>query len=100
PLRRIQAGLLGLPPPGNLARNISPSSVLHKVSSIRLLPPIRVVQTPGTNVIQVAKAGSAPTGGVVLDYTTMDSDQTDFVFQGDATYYITAELNLYGTTTL
>jgi len=36
--------------------------------------------------------------GLVLDYVTLNSSLTNYVFKGDSTYYITATVNLYGTT--
>lgn len=43
-----------------------------------------------------ARAGK----GFVLDYVELDSDETNFVFQGDTTYFISGSYNLSGTTTL
>ncbi len=36
--------------------------------------------------------------GFVLDYTEILSDETNYVFQGDMTYYISSQYNLDGTT--
>lgn len=38
--------------------------------------------------------------GVVLDYQSLNSSQTDFVFRSQSTYLITGTVNLYGTTVL
>ena len=35
--------------------------------------------------------------GLVLDYITLNSSQTNYTFQGDTTYYISGSLNLFGT---
>ena len=37
--------------------------------------------------------------GYVLDYVTLNNSYTNFVFQGDTTYYINGTLNLSGTNT-
>jgi hypothetical protein len=38
--------------------------------------------------------------GFVLDYVTLNSSLTNYVFKGDTTYHPTAVVNLYGTTIL
>lgn len=38
--------------------------------------------------------------GFVLDYNTINGSLTNFTFQSDTTYYVSDNLNLYGTTTL
>ena len=38
-------------------------------------------------------------GSLVLDYTTMATSATNYVFRGDMTYYISGTVNLYGTNT-
>src|SRR6266542_337263 len=46
------------------------------------------------------RMASAPRSGpmVVLDYTTLNSSQTNYTFKGgDATYYISGAVNIYGT---
>lgn len=40
--------------------------------------------------------GMIPDKGYVLDYITLNSAYTNFVFQGDTTYYLSGNLNLYG----
>lgn len=37
--------------------------------------------------------------GVVLDYTTINTSQTNYTFKGDVTYLVSAAVNLSGTTT-
>src|SRR5436309_14716120 len=34
---------------------------------------------------------------VVLDYTTLNSSQTNYTFKADVTYYISGAVNIYGT---
>ena len=43
-------------------------------------------------------AASGP--GFVLDYTTINASKTNYTFRADETYYVTAYVYLYGTTTL
>lgn len=38
--------------------------------------------------------------GLVLDYLTINGSLTNYVFQSDTTYYLTNEVDLYGTTTI
>jgi sugar lactone lactonase YvrE len=74
-------------------------SVLHVVSAKRLLPAQRLAKTvPGIQPMQMARA-AAPARGLVLDYQTLNSSQTNWTFQGDTTYYISGTVNLYGTNT-
>ena len=48
------------------------------------------------------KLASAPlrTKGLVLDYSLENGSITNLTFQGDTTYFITGNVNLYGTTTI
>jgi hypothetical protein len=98
PVQKIEPQLEQLPVPANADTTMnSPNSAQHKVSVSRLLPPIHPIQT-GTNTVQLAGADVRQKHGVVLDYTILNSSQTDFTFQGDTTYYVGWEYNLSGTT--
>jgi hypothetical protein len=44
-------------------------------------------------------AAAPPVKGYVLDYVELNTDQTDFTFQGDQTYLVDAGVNLTGATT-
>ena len=77
----------------------SANPILHKVSSRRLLPPVRLA-TVTTNAILLARADSAQKPGFVFDYVTVNSNETNFTFQGDVTYYISSPFYLFGTTTV
>jgi hypothetical protein len=48
------------------------------------------------------KLASAPVSkkGLVLDYSLENGSITNLTFQGDTTYFITGNVNLYGTTTI
>lgn len=98
PYKKISSDLQTLPP-GGTAAVASPDSILNKVSATRLLVPLHLAQT-NTNRVLLAKADTNPKPGVVLDYTTLNSDQTGFTFQADTTYYITGTFNISGTTTI
>lgn len=49
--------------------------------------------------MRLASASPSATG-LVLDYNTINGSLTNFTFQSDTTYYITNEVDLYGTTTI
>jgi hypothetical protein len=53
-----------------------------------------------TNQILLAAADFTKESGVVLDYTTMDSDQTDFTFEANTTYYISQAFAVFGNLTI
>lgn len=77
---------------------VSGESVLHKVSTSRLLPPRRIAQST-TNTMRLAKADIASKAGVVWDYNFVNS-QSNMTFRGDTTYYVSNNVNLSGTTTI
>ena len=115
PYWRISAQLQTLPVPASATTKAgSGNSVLYKISATRLLPPAhfskseiglpRQSATEAGNrksemIRQLAKAALKQTPGVVLDYVTINSGETNFTFQGDTTYYVSGEENLSGTTT-
>ena len=99
PYQRIASQLKQLPASASAApTKTSAKWVWNKISPRRLLPPARVVQA-STNRVQLAKADFSRERGVVLDYVTINSGETNFTFQGDTTYYVSGEENLSGTTT-
>lgn len=98
PYQRISSQLETLPVPSS-SSTISANSILDKVSSKRLLPPVRLA-TATTNAVRIAKANLKPNPGMVLDYVTIDSNETNFTFQGDTTYCVSNNYFLYGTTTI
>ena len=108
PYRRISAQLQALPMPASSAAAISllPSSASHlyEVSATRLLPPASVSKSEIGNrnsemIRPLAKADLQKTPGLVLDYNQIDYDQTDITFQSGVTYYVSSQINLFGTTT-
>ena len=99
PVRRMETQLEQLPVPANAGAS-SVKSSLCKVSTRRLLTPVRLVQN-NTSAMQLAREDFNQKPGVVLDYDEIDYGETnDFTFQGDTTYYISAEgFYVSGTTT-
>ena len=66
------------------------------VSKNPLFPPVPLAKV-ASKPIQLA-AATAPNQGYVLDYVQINSDQTNFTFQGDVTYYVSGNFNISGTT--
>jgi len=97
PFERISSQLATLPARSPTAIS-SANSVLHKLSSKRLLPPTRIVDAT-TNSMRLASASLNQKQGLVFDYVTLNSDVTNYTFQGDTTYYINNVYGCWGTTT-
>ena len=74
------------------------NSILYRVSPTLLLPPPHLSVT-SVKAIRLAGADLLKREGMVIDYDEIDSDQTDFTFEGNKTYYVSGEYNLSGTTT-
>jgi hypothetical protein len=64
-----------------------------------VLPPKKVVTFPGKHLMQLVQ-NARPSWGLVLDYLTINSGQTNYTFQCDTTYYISGTVNLSQTTTV
>lgn len=74
------------------------SSLPTMVSKQLVFPKAPLAQT---DIKPMRLALSTPANkGYVLDYVTINLAQTNFVFQGDMTYYVSGEYNLSGTTTI
>lgn len=97
PVAQIAGQLQTLPSAQSASLKTTPNSVLNVVSSRRLLPPQPLARV-GTNQMKVA-AIPLKNRGFVLDYTTINTSQTNYVFQGDTTYYISGNVVLTGTNT-
>jgi len=93
----IDEELQALPAAEGASLNPAAGSVLHVVSKHRLLPAMPLVQA-GTNEMQLARL-SLPSQGLVLDYVTLINSKSNYVFQGDTTYYISGPLSSWGTNT-
>src|SRR5205085_1731061 len=96
PVSQISEQLQALPPAPNASVRFS-NSVVNVVASKRLSPGTPVVKT-GTNQIKMARM-PAKIEGFVLDYTSLSTSQTNYTFRGDTTYYISGNVNLFGTNT-
>jgi len=94
----VAASLDELPEPPPVSLKPRNNSVRHIVSSKRLLPEPPLAKVSG-NVMHVPRL-SSPAHGVVLDYLTINSAQTNFTFKADTTYYISGSVNLNGVTTI
>lgn len=65
--------------------------------TLKLPPPQLAKHTSAS--MRLASA-SPSVSGFVLDYNLINGSQTNFTFQSDTTYFITNEVDLYGTTTI
>ncbi len=75
------------------------NSVRHVVSARRLLPAQRTTKTsPAGRFGRVAQTATLARG-LVLDYVMINTTQTNYVYQGDTTYYISGNFGSYGTNT-
>ncbi len=93
----IDEELQALPAAKGASLNPAAGSLRHVVSKQRLLPVMPLVQA-GTNEMQLARL-SLPAQGLVLDYTILNSSQTDWAFSCDTTYYISGYVGLFGSST-
>jgi hypothetical protein len=95
PIPQIARELDTLPPQNSV--KLFSNSVVNVVSSKRLLPapPIAKMETKKMKVASLPMNSRA----FVLDYTTLNTSQTNYTFRGDTTYYISGNVNLYGTNT-
>jgi hypothetical protein len=99
PVEALVDELVQLPVPQTASAKPTVNSPRHVVSAKRLLPAPRLAKTsPGTQFRQMAKTAD-PARGLVLDYVTVNATRTNFVFQGDSTYYISGPIMLWGTNT-
>ena len=92
-LTQIQSGLSQLPAQSRLN-----SSVPFKYAKNFVIPglPSGMAEKKPMSLAQ----GMGKEDGFVLDYTEILSDQTNYTFQGDMTYYISSGFNLDGITTI
>lgn len=98
PYQRMSSQLATLPQmSASLIKPASPT--LHKLSLKRTLPPKRIFAA-SNKPIQLAKVDPAQKPGFVFDYVTVNANETNFVFQGDLTYYLSSVDNLFGKTTI
>jgi len=101
PLPSIQPGLEQLAPSAapKTGAALPKDSALYVVSAQRLLPTLRKITNTG-DTIRLAQAGLMSGNGFVLDYQILNGSATNFVFQGDTTYFVSGAYNLSGVTTI
>ncbi len=93
PVNAILEGLAALP---LTAMNEGFGKASH-IAMGRLVLPRHKSQ--GKSAARIMTKGRPPTKGFVLDYQTISSSVTNFVYQGDTTYYISGPFNSYGKNT-
>lgn len=76
----------------------NPKSSIKQLASSRVFPPTHDTIACTNQILLAADFTKEP--GVVLDYTTIDSDQTDFTFQSGETYYLSGFVQFSGATTI
>ncbi len=95
PVDAILEGLASLP---LTALNSNSGKHSHSASKHFKLPPQRLARNNGSKIIRMAKTESIELG-YVMDYQTITGSLTNYVFQGDTTYFISGNLNLNGMST-
>jgi hypothetical protein len=93
PVDAIVEGLAALP---LTAMNSSSNKTSRTASRHPALPAKRQVKH-SFKTLRMARARPSLTKGFVLDYQTLNNNQTNYTFQGDTTYYISGNVSLYGT---
>ena len=100
PIGAIAAKLQRLGSPSSVGTtNDSVPKLIQYQGFPNRLPPIPRPNENSNRSLELASTSAVKETGLVLDYD-LDSDQTDFTFQGDTTYYVTGPVNLSGTTTI
>jgi RHS repeat-associated protein len=99
PVEALANELAQLPVPQTASTKPDVNSALHVASAKRLLPAQRLVKTNPTGQFKQVAQAATPAQGLVLDYQTLNSSQTNYTFQGDTTYYISGSLSFWGTNT-
>jgi hypothetical protein len=94
PYEAISNAVQNLPPHASI-----PTPGAGSIKNTASLLPLRPRQlTTTTPPVPMKVAKSAPDGpGLVIDYSVMGASATNYLFQGDTTYYISSAVNLYGT---
>jgi hypothetical protein len=95
PLASIRDELSSLP-----LRRVSSRKPVHSgnlVANKRILPPRRLPRTSHRQHPRPLRYAKGPGHGFVLDYQIVNGSVTNYTFCGDTTYYISSELDLFGT---
>jgi hypothetical protein len=98
PFSKIATRLQTLPSSQIASVKRPPNSVINVVSQKRLLPAAPPVARASTKPMRVANLSRKPSG-FVLDYSSLNTSQTNYTFQTCNTYYLSGNVNLYGTNT-
>jgi len=104
----LNALLNALPPaaaavanPANANLAVRKQPARSKRDLLAQLPRLSLPKLPGGKErIEVAQSAYRPKRAVVLDYVTLSSGQTNYIFKSDVTYFIDGQVTLSGTTTL
>lgn len=97
PISQIAGELQTLPLTQSASVKSAPNSILNVVSAKRLLPPQPLARA-STKQMRIASL-SVPKSGFVLDYSSLNTSQSNYTFQTDTTYFISGNVNLFGTNT-
>jgi hypothetical protein len=98
PMEKIGDQLRSLSPPQQAAVTKPASAApVRKVSARRLLPRLRLAKAT-VGAIQLARADLNQRAGVVLDYAALEGSATNYTFQGDTTYFISAPFSVDNAT--
>jgi hypothetical protein len=98
PVPSLRQQFQSLPKAEGASLQSGTNSLRRTASAKRLLPAARAATETSALPMQAASL-KLPRGSLVLDYTTMATSATNYVFCGDMTYYISDTVNLYGTNT-
>jgi hypothetical protein len=98
PLLDVATQLKSLPLTQTASLKPGLDSIVNVVSKKRLLPPEPLAQV--SNKQMKFANQSLGKSGFVLDYASLNTSQTNFTFQTDTTYFLSGNVNLYGTTTI
>ena len=92
PVESMANHLNDLPPPANA---VTFNLKFPKTFTAMYLPKHRLAKTNRSKMS--AFRATLPSKGMVLDYVTINSGLTNYVFRGDTTYYISGNVDLFGT---
>lgn len=95
PLTQIAAELQTLP----YAQSASRKASKVRVASLKRTLPARPTARKDARPMKFASL-SARKAGFLLDYTTINTSQTNMVWRGDMDYYLSGNVDLYGTNTV
>ncbi len=95
PVVSISDELARLPLPQTSSRKLKAHA--HIAFSKSLLPSQRHWRISGRNPARMVARATELSRGFVLDYIMVNGNVTNYTFRGDSTYYISSDLDLFGT---